>query len=252
MTTPMPNENYPSHDCRRKTRSGAIYNIWNTMECCQCCPEQGPTGEHGHTGATGATGYTGPRGESITGPRGEAGPMGATGPMGQPGRPGESITGPMGATGSTGPMGATGASMTGATGPIGFGAFAQIQKINVQQVVPSSVDTVIDQFNSISFNSGMTLNMAGGQITVPDSGIYNINAHVKFAANGIGNRIVTIHADSQVYAIDIPGSAVADTIVLNSVYSQLNANDSVSLSAMQTSGVNSIISDIEFSVVRVA
>ncbi len=248
---------------KRKTRSGAIYNIWNISngecECCECC--YGPTGASGVTGPTGASGVTGPTGptgmtgrpgeQGSTGPTGASGVTGPTGANGEPGRPGEQgPTGPQGLMGPTGPQGLQGE--TGATGPVGFGVSAQIQKLNVSQVIPTNTPTLVDQFNNVLFNNGMILNMLLGEIIVPQFGIYNINSHVKFSANGIGNRIVTILADTQAYPIDIPGSAVADTICLNCVFSQLNPGDAIRLMVEQTSGVNSMISDVDFSVVRVA
>lgn len=220
-------ENYHQECIKRKTRSGAIYNVWNISDCCDCggCEKVGPTG--------------------ATGIRGEPGQIGQMGPTGTQG-----IMGEIGQMGPTGNSGETG--QMGPTGPIGFGASAQIQKNQVQQVITTDTPTLIDQFNNVIFNNGMTLNLTTGQMIVPQSGIYNIIGRVSFSSNGIGNRILTIIAGSQSLSTDIPGSAVANTIVVNPVFVMLNMGDTIALQVEQTSTINCIISDIDFSAVRVA
>lgn len=248
--------------CQRKTRSGAIYNIWNISdnEGCECeyhCIT-GPTGSQGPTGAAmtgsqGEQGPTGPIGAAMTGPQGEVGIQGTAGEQGPTGPIGAAMTGPQGDMGPQGEVGIQGtAGLMGPTGAVGFGVNAQIQKINAPQIIPSDTPVMLDQFNNVVFNNGMGLNLMAGNMTVPEDGVYNIIARVSFSANGIGSRIMTIFADTQMYAINIPGSAVADTAVVNTVFAHLAMGDMIMLQVEQNSGVNSTVNSIDLAVVRVA
>ncbi|MFF0829244.1 hypothetical protein ACFYU8_20375 [Brevibacillus sp. NPDC003359] len=135
----------------------------------------------GLTGATGATGATGVGLTGTTGATGAAG-VGLTGTSGATGATGVGLTGTTGATGATGvgltgTTGATGATgVTGATGTVSsvFGNFWLSSAINISPntIVPL---TVANADNSLGFL------LAGGQVTVPASGIYLLSYRVTTA-----------------------------------------------------------------------
>ncbi|MFC8683918.1 hypothetical protein [Brevibacillus porteri] len=134
----------------------------------------GATGaDGGGTGTTGATGATGVTGVGITGATG-VGLTGATGVTGATGAGGTGSTGITGATGVTGAPGATG--VTGATGTVSsvFGNFWLSSAIDISPntIVPLNVSNAD---NSLGFL------LAGGQVTVPASGIYLISYRVTTA-----------------------------------------------------------------------
>lgn len=136
-------------------------------------PGGGGTGATGATGATGV-GITGATGVGLTGATGATG-AGGTGSTGVTGATGD--TGSTGATGTTGVTGTTGATgVTGATGTVSsvFGNFWLSCAIDISPntIVPL---TVTNADNSPGFL------LAGGQVTVPASGIYLISYRVTTA-----------------------------------------------------------------------
>lgn len=136
-------------------------------------PGGGGTGATGATGATGV-GITGATGVGLTGATGATG-AGGTGSTGVTGATGD--TGSTGATGTTGVTGTTGATgVTGATGTVSsvFGNFWLSSAIDISPntIVPL---TVANADNSLGFL------LAGGQVTVPASGIYLISYRVTTA-----------------------------------------------------------------------
>lgn len=145
----------------------------------------GSTGTTGYTGDTGYTGYTGDTGDQgiqgLPGPTGYTGPAGGgatgdTGPQGPTGYTG--YTGPTGYTGYTGYTGDTG--YTGYTGDTGPTAFDIAHGFAWQTAAAAGVTTNSKLVFS-AVEHGVNVSLVGGtEVTVVDTGIYEVNWAVTF------------------------------------------------------------------------
>lgn len=150
----------------------------------------GPTGPTGDIGPTGATGYTGISGSpgrlGSTGYTGFTGPTGYTGYTGYTGETGPGGTGPTGYTGFTGYTGYTGDVGIGETGATGYTGYTGASAFDIAHGYTWSLATGASQaagtkliFSGISH--GVNVSLVGGtEVTVVDSGIYEVNWRVSF------------------------------------------------------------------------
>ena len=167
---------------------------------------EGPVGAQGPAGADGATGSRGPSGPAgATGPAGDPGAIGPTGPQGDPGAIGPA--GPQGDPGPTGPQGDPGA--IGPTGPQGvpggfggYGSFLDLQT----QTNTSPGNPIPIQLRTTDFSSGVTI-VNGTDITVDDTGVYDINFAAQLTKTDGGTDIMYIWL--RVNGIDVPDSNTA-------------------------------------------
>ena len=184
-------------------------------------PVPGPTGPTGATGATGAMGSTGSTGNTgatgstgspgipgaigatgatgSTGSTGNTGATGSTGSLGTPGTNGSTgATGPTGATGATGTAGTSGTNgATGATGEAAASSFLYVYNLNAEVVASGGV--VI--FSNTQIGGGIA-NSAGSSFVLTESGVYQLDFHVR-GTPATNDRIVfRLDADG----VQIPGT----------------------------------------------
>ncbi len=157
----------------------------------------GPSGPTGQTGPEGAPGAQGPAGadgapgsRGASGPAGPAGPAGPTGPIGAQGVPGDQ--GVPGAVGATGPAGGFG----------GYGTFLDLQT----QTNTSPGNPIPIQVRTTDFSRGVTI-VNGTDVTVDDTGVYNLNFVAQLTKTDGGND--TIYIWLRVDDIDVPNSNTA-------------------------------------------
>ena len=146
----------------------------------------GPTGPVGPTGAAGLNGSTGALG--ATGQVGATGTIGATGPNGSNGATGPTgVAGQVGATGIRGPTGATGSNgLNGSTGPTGPNSVPLNAPSGLISYGENDVTSV-----AIYLQGGMA-SANDGTITVPVTGIYQINFSFQGYVSANSDQSVTI------------------------------------------------------------
>lgn len=156
---------------------------------------EGPAGPEGPTGATGLPGPTGPQGV-----RGPTGATGATGPQGDPGPPGPTgATGPQGDPGPVGPMGPAG----------GFGAYGSFLDVQTQtNTSPGNPVPILLRTTDLS--SGVSM-VDDTQITVDDTGVYNIAFSAQITKTDAGTD--TVYIWIRVNGDDLPDSNTALVLI---------------------------------------
>ena len=167
-------------------------------------------GPIGPTGPEGATGPQGPAGaQGATGARGPSGSPGASGPPGPQGDPGP--TGPTGPQGDPGPVGPTGPQ--GDPGPVGpaggFGSYGSFLDLQTQtNTSPGNPVPILLRMTDLT--SGVSV-VNGTDITVDDTGIYNIAFSAQISKTDAGTD--TVYLWLRVNGIDVPDSNTALVLI---------------------------------------
>jgi len=143
----------------------------------------------------GPIGPTGP--EGATGPQGPAGAQGATGARGPSGSPGPS--GPAGPQGDPGPVGPAG----------GFGSYGSFLDLQTQtNTSPGNPVPILLRMTDLT--SGVSV-VNGTDITVDDTGIYNIAFSAQISKTDAGTD--TVYLWLRVNGIDVPDSNTALVLI---------------------------------------
>jgi len=148
----------------------------------------GPTGPQGAAGPQGTVGADG-----APGARGPSGSPGASGPAGAQGDPGP--TGPPGPQGDPGPVGPAG----------GFGAYGSFLDLQTQTNTSPGNPLPI-QLRTTDLSSGVSI-VSGTDITVDDTGVYDINFAAQLTKTDGGTD--TIYIWLRVNGTDVPDSNTA-------------------------------------------
>lgn len=163
----------------------------------------GPAGPQGPVGAPGPPGPIGPQGDAgAPGPPGARGPTGATGPAGADG-----ANGAPGPAGPAGPAGADGAD--GATGPPGppgpaggFGGHGSFLDLQTQtNTSPGNPLPILLRTTELS--SGVSI-VNNSDITVDDTGVYNISFSAQISKTDAGSD--TVYIWLRLNGVDVPDS----------------------------------------------
>lgn len=163
----------------------------------------GPAGPQGPVGAPGPPGPIGPQGDAgAPGPPGARGPTGATGPAGAAG-----ANGAPGPAGPAGPAGADGAD--GATGPPGppgpaggFGGYGSFLDLQTQtNTSPGNPLPILLRTTELS--SGVSI-VNNSDITVDDTGVYNISFSAQISKTDAGSD--TVYIWLRLNGVDVPDS----------------------------------------------
>jgi len=145
---------------------------------------------------------------SVMGPEGPAGAPGPPGPQGEAGPPGApGSRGPAGATGPAGPAGPAGAA--GATGPPGppgpaggFGGHGSFLDLQTQtNTSPGNPLPILLRTTELS--SGVSI-VNNSDITVDDTGVYNISFSAQISKTDAGSD--TVYIWLRLNGVDVPDS----------------------------------------------
>ena len=167
------------------------------------------TGVRGLRGLTGDRGNQGPRGVAgVTGPMGVAGPVGPIGPQGVQGVQG--IQGVQGSAGTNGTNGING--NDGANGFIpSFGSFydTTTQRVTFANTPKAmTLNEITNGVNGVALSGVSVVNQS--QITVTQTGVYNIQFSAQLAKTDQGNDTMDIWL--RVNNVDVPWTNTEVTI----------------------------------------
>ncbi|MFI0435392.1 MAG: hypothetical protein ACH350_06675 [Parachlamydiaceae bacterium] len=227
----------------------------------------GPTGPAGAQGAQGTIGATGAAGGGGTGPTGPTGPAGstgatgagatgATGPTGAGTTGATGPTGSAGVTGATGPTGAQGVTGAGATGPTGpTGGISPMNYAYAYELATLADATVAGgadvPFSNNGPINGITHTVPQTTITVPQTGVYQINYNVSITT-GAGSALAiavngTVDPSTTIPALiatgEVSGSCLLSLTAGNTI--SLRNNSAIPLVLSLAPGVGAMLVVVE-------
>ena len=198
----------------------------------------GPQGNEGTQGDDGPTGSIGPQGnegdDGPTGPQGDEGDDGPTGPQGNEGDDGP--TGPQGADGATGPQ--------GNEGPTGLSVTQLFFSGTSLFQIPQDATTTVPNY-TINLE-GSDFNSVTGVYTVPENGVYHMEAHVNLTEASIGGLSVSIVSNLSGILRNVPQVPNDLSYLYVYVVKSLTLGEQITLTTFNPDNIN-YPSDILFS-----